>query len=256
MEIFDDLAAELDNLDRILAGLDEKAWLAPSAAAGWTVTDVVLHLAQTEESVASTVAAGHAAGPAGSGPSGGLLALAGAAPGTSVDDAVDAWVRRERAAPDVVHARWRAARVASVAPLRAADPATPLAWAAASLRPAALATTRLAEHWAHALDITDPLGIPFPDTDRLRHVAWLAHRTLPYAYGALGEQAPALRCALTAPDGVTVWEYGPADAESSISGPVGAFCRVGARRLAPDAAGLIAEGPDASRALALLRTYA
>ena len=46
------------------------------------------------------------------------------------------------------------------------------------IRPATLATTRLAEHWAHGLDITVPLGISFPDTGRLRHVAWLAHRSL------------------------------------------------------------------------------
>jgi hypothetical protein len=36
------------------------------------------------------------------------------------------------------------------------------------LKPATLATTRLAEHWAHGLDITRPLGIAFPDTARLR----------------------------------------------------------------------------------------
>ena len=53
----------------------------------------------------------------------------------------------------------------------------------APLKPATLATTRLAEHWAHALDIVEPLGIPFPDTDRLRHIAWLGHGTLPYAFG-------------------------------------------------------------------------
>lgn len=41
-------------------------------------------------------------------------------------------------------------------------------------KPRTLATTRSAGHWAHALDITDPLGITYPDMDRLRHVAWLA----------------------------------------------------------------------------------
>ena len=50
-----------------------------------------------------------------------------------------------------------------------------------------LATTRLAEHWAHGLDIAGPLGADFPDTGRLRHIAWLAHRTLPYALSLAGE---------------------------------------------------------------------
>ena len=49
--VFDDLAAEQDRLAGILSGLDEAQWLSPSGAAGWTVADVVLHLAQSEESV-------------------------------------------------------------------------------------------------------------------------------------------------------------------------------------------------------------
>jgi uncharacterized protein (TIGR03084 family) len=252
MGIFDDLEAELDSLDQVLAGLDQAAWLAPSAAAGWSVADVVLHLAQTEESVAETIAAG----PAGTRPPVGATADDASVDDASVDAAMDAWVRRERAKPGLVYARWRAARTASVAALRRADPDTPVTWVAAPLRPAVLATTRLSEHWAHALDITEPLGIPFPDTDRLRHVAWLAHRTLPYAFATAGEQAPPVRCELTAPDRATVWEYGPPDASSVISGPAGAFCRVAARRLAPAEAGLTTRGTDAALALGLLRTYA
>ena len=57
---------------------------------------------------------------------------------------------------------------------------------AAPVKPATLATTRLAEHWAHGLHITGPLGVDSPDTERLRHVAWLAHRTLPYAMTLAG----------------------------------------------------------------------
>jgi hypothetical protein len=33
---------------------------------------------------------------------------------------------------------------------------------------------RLAEHWAHGMDITGPLSLDFPDTGRLRHVARLS----------------------------------------------------------------------------------
>ena len=45
MAIFDDLEAEQDRLEEILGGLDAAQWTAPSAASGWTVADVVLHLA-------------------------------------------------------------------------------------------------------------------------------------------------------------------------------------------------------------------
>src|SRR5580704_16522744 len=180
MMVFDDLAAEQERLEGILGGLDEAQWVSASGAAGWTVADVVLHLAQSEESV-------------------------------------------------VVFGRWQRARRAALDALRGADPDRALAWVAAPVKPATLATTRLAEHWAHGLDITGPLGAEFPDTERLRHVAWLAHRTLPYAMTLAGEQPAPVRCELTAPDGATVWEFGPADAESSITGPAGDFCRVAAR---------------------------
>jgi uncharacterized protein (TIGR03084 family) len=240
--VFDDLVAEQDRLDAILGGLDEASWAAPSAAAGWTVADVVLHLAQTEEAVTATAAGAE---------------LAVRSPdGATLDEIMDRLVQAERPAPAAVLRRWRAARLAAVTALRAADPQQPLAWAAAPLRPATLATTRLAEHWAHGLDITGPLGITFPDTARLRHIAWLAHRTLPYAFVLAGEQPHNVFCALTAPDGTATWRYGPPDADSTITGPAGAFCRVAAQRLTPGQSGLLATGPGGATALGLLRTYA
>ncbi len=244
--IFDDLQAELDRLDGILAGLTPEQWAHESGAAGWTVTDVVLHLAQTEEAVVASGAAAAA----------GTTGENWRRTEESTDAAVERRVQAERAPADEVLARWRAARHEALATLRSADPDARLVWVAASLKPATLATTRLAEHWAHGLDITDPLGIPFPDTDRLRHVAWLGHSTLPYAFSLAGQDAHPLFCQLTAPDGTTVWRFGPPDADSSVAGPAGAFCRVGARRLAPERSGLVATGPHATAALAVLRNYA
>jgi uncharacterized protein (TIGR03084 family) len=242
MVVFDDLVAEQDALDAILGGLDDPDWAAPSAAAGWTVADVVLHLAQTEEAVTASAAG---------------AGLAVRSPdGATLDEVMDRLVRAERQPPAAVLQRWRAARLAAVAALRAADPDQPLPWAAAPLKPATLATTRLAEHWAHGLDITGPLGIPFPDTARLRHIAWLAYRTLPYAFALAGEQPQRVFCALTAPDGRDTWRYGPPDADSAITGPAGAFCRVAAQRLTPGQSGLLTSGPHGASALGLLRTYA
>jgi uncharacterized protein (TIGR03084 family) len=237
-----DLVAEQDRLESILDGLDDAEWRAPSAAEGWSVTDVVLHLAQSEEAVVESV-------------SGTTYRSRWGLPGDTVDQAMDRRVRAERDEPKVVYARWRAARRAAVDALRAADPQQSLPWAAAPLKPRTLATTRLAEHWAHALDICDPLGIPLPDTDRLRHVAWLGHGSLPYAFLLAGLEPRPVFCDLTGPNGDS-WQYGPPDAPSSITGDAGAFCRVGARRLPAARSGLRVEGPDAATALAILRNYA
>ncbi|SDK47828.1 hypothetical protein [Nonomuraea jiangxiensis] len=61
-----------------------------------------------------------------------------------------------------------------------------------------------------------------------------------------------VRCELTAPDG-TLWAFGD---PARIAGPAAEFCRVGARRLTPEQAGLTAEGPHAADALRVLRNYA
>jgi len=244
MSIFEDLAAEEERLEKILSGLDEAQWASASAADGWTIADVVLHLAQSEEAAAVTATHGTLRG--------GLGAVAG----ETVDARADAAVRAERAAPAEVFARWQRARQAALAAMRDADPDLAVQWMVGTIKPATLATTRLAEHWAHGLDIAGPLGADFPDTDRLKHIAWLAHRTLPYALSLAGEPAAQVRCELIAPDGEQVWRFGPAEADSAITGAAGEFCRVAAQRLDPARPGLAASGPHGAAALRLVRTYA
>jgi uncharacterized protein (TIGR03084 family) len=244
MGIFEDLGAEQERLEKILLGLDEAQWMSASGAEGWTIADVVLHLAQSEEAVQATATHGS------------LRGGFGAVAGDTMDQRAAEAVRMERGAPAEVFARWRRARQAALAALRAADPDQPVEWMVGTLKPATLATTRLAEHWAHGLDITGPLGVEFPDTERLRHVAWLAHRTLPYALGVAGQPPAAVRVEVTAPDGSGTWTFGPPDAESSITGAAGEFCRVAVRRLDPARTGLRASGPHGAAALRLVRTYA
>jgi uncharacterized protein (TIGR03084 family) len=245
MQVFDDLAAEEERLEAILSDLTPEQWLTESAAAGWTIADTVLHLAQSEEAVVASVATGTTGMPD--------VVLDGASDG--IDDIMERLVQAQRDKPDVVFERWRTARRAALDALRGADPDVPLGWVATRIKPRTLATTRLAEHWAHALDVAGPLGVPYPDTARLRNIAWLGHSTLPYAFAVAGEEPAPVRAELTGPDG-DVWVFGPDDAPSAISGSAGAFCRVGAQRLAPADSGLTTTGPAGARALALLRNFA
>jgi uncharacterized protein (TIGR03084 family) len=243
MTIFEDLAAEQDRLENILAGLDETRWASASGAAGWTVADVVLHLAQSEEAVTAAVTRVD------------LRTGLGAVARGTMDERAGEAVRRERSAPREVFGRWQRARRQAASALAGADLQRPVEWVGGPVKPATLATTRLTEHWAHGLDITVPLGLGFPDTERLRHIAWLAHRMLPYALALDGEQPADVRCELTAPDGSDAWRFGPPDAGSSITGPAGDFCRVAVRRLEPAQSAPEARGPHGGTALRLLRTY-
>ena len=244
-DVIDDLEREQDALAALLAKLSTADWLAGSRCDGWSVADVVLHLAQSEEVVVMTVAAA-AEGESGPDwrPSGG-----------TVEEAMETRVRQERATPSEIHQRWQTARRKAVTALRTADPKVPVRWVEGVLKPPTLATTRLAEHWAHALDIAVPLGSDYPDTERLRHIAWLAHSTLPYAFAKESLAPQPVYAELTAPDGA-LWQYGPPDAPSTITGPAGEFCRVGARRLAPDRTSLVARGPHGETALRILRNFA
>jgi uncharacterized protein (TIGR03084 family) len=241
-DIFEDLAAEYRQLDAVLGSLSPDQWSQPSDAEGWTVSDVVLHLVQTEEVI--------------TGPTIGEAKVFLSSTETTVDDMAADMVDAERGiAPADLLARWRKAAFATPDALRAHPPGMRLSWVRASLSPRTLATTRLAEHWAHALDITVPLGIPYPDTARIRHIAWLAHRTLPYAFSIEGLPEAPVFCDLTAPDG-TRWTFGDPEAPSRVTGPASDFCRVGARRVAPTQTALTAEGPHAADALRVLRNYA
>src|SRR6516225_9587179 len=186
MTIFDDLEAEEDRLQGILEGLDEAQWASPSGAAGWTVADVVLHLAQSEEAALASAT--------------GAVRAFRREPGATLDEVMDQRVRAERASPAQVFRRWRNARAAALAATRAADPQLSLPWAEARapLKPATLATTRLAEHWAHGLDITGPLGTPSPDTARLPHPAGLAPRPRRSACARPGPRPNGVFCELPA----------------------------------------------------------
>ena len=242
MDVVADLAAEEERLEELLSALTDEQWASPSAAPGWAITDVVIHLAQTEELVSASIAGG----------SRGEVWERG---DQTLDEAVAAVVAADQAPPAEVFERWKRARRAALDALRSADPQQRVPWAATPLRPQVLATTRLAEHWAHGLDIATPLGLPLPDTDRLRHIAWLGHRTLPYAFAVEGLDAQDIYCELTAPDGSTL-RFGPPGVESVIRGSLGEFCRIGARRLRPEESSMNCEGPHAADALRVLRNYA
>jgi uncharacterized protein (TIGR03084 family) len=243
--------AECDELDDYLAGLTDEQWGHPSACPGWSVSDVVLHLAQSEEGVISSFDHDDAGIPLAP-----YFERASGEGDGAVDGIVAAAVEAERPDdPSDVLGRWRTANAGVRERFRGADPGRRLAWITVPLAARTLATTRMSEHWIHGMDIREPLGEPAADTGRLELIARLAWRTLPYAFESVGERAPTVLLRLDGPDG-EVWELGEADAEVTVGGSAGEWCRLAARRLRPGETSLRAEGPGAARVLELVRTYA
>jgi len=242
-EIVEALGAQHAELDAALDPLDDADWARPSRCPGWTVADVVLHLAQTDELAASNAR----------GDTGGNDWAGG-----DVDSVVDAAVARERGAPPAeVLRRWRAAASAVRESLASADPRQPIPWVVGSLPARTLATTRLAECWVHTGDVLYALGTRQEPTDRLWHIARLAWRTLPYAFAKDGRKpAGGFGLKLRAPDGST-WEFGLDDDPATVvRGDALGFCLVAARRTTPERVDLSATGPDCDRVLDVVRTFA
>jgi uncharacterized protein (TIGR03084 family) len=244
------LVAQQAELGAILDGLSEADWTLPTRCDGWDVADVVLHLTQTDE-----MAIGSATGRFDQvlGALTGRQTLAG-----SVDEGAAAMVEGERGlAVDRLLHRWHSNTEELVGVLDSMDLSTRVAWVAGQLSARTLATTRLAETWIHTGDVTDAVGMVLPATDRLRLVARLAWRTLPYAFSSGGRQLHGpVAFHLTGPAG-DPWDYVPDDeAVTTITGPAVELCEVAARRLDPSTTSLTGVGPDAETVLDIIRTYA
>lgn len=243
--LVDDLAAEQQALVDLLEPIDADTWLTPTPAPGWDVRDTVAHLADTDDIAVDTCTAG----PRSLGALGAQCA--------SAEDLTLLGVIAGRKLPGAeVLAWWEQARSREQDVLRALDPAVRVPWGL-GMRPPSFVTARMMETWAHGLDIRAALGAADGDTDRLRHIAWIGLRALPYACSVAGVEPPAgpLRVELTLPSGA-VWVQGPEDAPDHITGPAGAFCRVFVQRLdADEATDLVATGDGARLALRVARAY-
>jgi uncharacterized protein (TIGR03084 family) len=235
----------------LLEGLDESGWQLPTPSCpGWTIADVVLHLAQTDEAAIASVRGDFGAEF--------TELFRGESSAGNVDEAAELMVTAERGTPGaVIGARWQA-RADEMRELFArADPHARVQWVSGDLSARTLATTRLSEAWIHTGDVAEALGVELEPSDRLWHVARLAWRTVPYAFARAGREAPnAVAFELRAPSGAT-WDFIPdVEPRTVIRGDAIDLCRDAARRAEPAATGLRGAGPDVDAVLELVRTYA
>ena len=246
--VIEALDAEQRGLAALVDVLDRDGLSRPSACSGWTITDVLLHLAQTNELAVASVAQ-RFADAVGSAPPVGEV--------SSVDEWADAVVDAERGTdPVVVRDRWAASAATQVQVFAACDPDARVQWVAGDMAARTLATTRLSETWIHAGDVAEGLGTTVESTDRLWHIARLVQRTVPYSYLRAGrEPHGSVGFRLWSPSGEP-WTFGPADAATVVSGPAAELCAVAGQRLDATVSSLRADGPDAADVLELVRTFA
>ncbi len=244
--IITDLAAEQSALARVLDSLSAGDWDVPTHAPGWSVRDQVSHLAFFNEAAARAIT-----DPEGFAAEVREFMQAGA-------DAEARYLARGRGmAPGGVLGWWRTASSALIAAARTLDPDVRVPWFGPAMSPASFITARLMETWSHGLDVVDVVDADRPDTDRLRHVAFLGVRTRAYSYAARGMEQPAapVRVELTSPSGEK-WILGDAGAADVIRGTATDFCRVVTQRRHMADTDLEIHGPAAEEWMAIAQAFA
>jgi uncharacterized protein (TIGR03084 family) len=242
-QICNDLAAEHDALDAIVADATEAQWTADTAADGWDVADTIVHLIQADmaATLAVTDAEGFQEAKANMG-AGGFDSVFGSRAGKSGADVL-VW--------------WRDERSKMLDAFRSRGPKERIPWFGPDMSTLSFATARLMETWSHGQDVADALGSPWPASDRLRHVAHIGVSTRGWSYVNRGESVPDgdVRVELTSPSGET-WTWGPEDATDRVTGPALDFCLVVTQRRHLDDVDLVTTGELATGWMEIAQAFA
>jgi uncharacterized protein (TIGR03084 family) len=242
-----DLRAESADLERLLV---PGALAVPTPAAGWTVRDQITHLAWFDGAAARAV----------TGPES-FREEVRAALAKGLD--TDLLVRERRSMADAEVLEWfGAARRHLIEVLSSADPAARIPWYGPDMGLVSFTTARLMETWAHGQDVADGLATGGHDgkrepADRLRHVAEIGVRALPWSFAVHGRPRPdaAVRVELTLPSGAP-WTAGPEDAADVVRGTALDFCLVVTQRRHPADVSLAVSGPVAEEWISIAQAFA
>jgi uncharacterized protein (TIGR03084 family) len=245
-QVLADLGAEGDQLEALVATLDEAGWRTPTAAKGWDVAHQIAHLAWTDEAAAAAATDKHAWDA--------VVLEAMADPDGFVDTEAAAGAQAETPA---LLARWHDARTSLVRTLTAFPVGQKMPWFGPPMSATSMATARLMETWAHGRDVAGALGVTFEADDRVRHVAYLGVRTRDFAFATNGIEAPAeeFRVELLLPSGETA-TFGPSDAAQSLRGSAYDFALLVTQRANRDDLDLTATGEDVDQWLDIAQAFA
>ena len=234
-EVRDDLLAEQEALDRVVADLTAEQFATPTPSPRWTVADQLAHLTYFDRNAALAIT-DPAAFPAT------VHALLESAAGG--DEGMDAFVLGtwRDLPPDELRAAWREGRAELAEAAATLRNDSRVAWYGPSMGAKSFLTARLMEVWAHGQDIVDAVGAERPATDRLKHIAQLGFITRKWSYVNRGMEPleGEVTVSLTAPSGER-WTWGD-DPDNSVTGPAEDFCLVVTQRRHVDDTDLVVTG--------------
>ena len=248
-ELSADLVAEHDQLDEMVATLDDAQWDRQTPAIGWAVRDQISHLAFFDDAAALALEDPDAFVPLSQAASDALVAG---------DDPMREHLARGRAmTPGDLLEWWRRARERLLVVASVTDPKARVPWFGPPMGARSFLSARVMETWAHGQDVADAFGLTRPATDRLRHVAHLGVGSREFSYALRSMDVPdePVRVELQARSGA-IWEWGPAGASSSVTGSALDFCLVVTRRRHPSATQLLISGDAAGQWMEIAQAFA
>ncbi len=240
--ILTDLVAEQQSFDQYLQKIPPRDWKKPTAAKGWSIQNLVAHLAHLEDIATSAVDEGTDPNAE--------VARAG-----SFEKLVKEGLKKgDSMRPQDVIEWWRLSRAATMDALWLRESEDRVMWFGGELSAKLMATFRIMETWAHGLDVYDKHGVEVEPTPRLKHVSFLGWKLLPVAFARAGEEFEPIRVEVMGPN-YSKWSFGPEGAPK-IKGPALEWCRyIVQRSPLKSCPGLVADGDVAEKALKLATAY-
>jgi uncharacterized protein (TIGR03084 family) len=243
--LLNDLRAESDDLDTIVASGGPDAPRTPTPAVGWSVGDTIGHLWFFDREARRAL----------EDPAGFIASLEAVV--ADPEGFMTAHLTKIRRLGESLVPAWREERRLLISAIEAIDPETRVPWYGPPMSPMSFATARLMETWAHGQDIVDALGTHRSPTDRLRHIAHLGIRTRAFSYEVKGLTPPdaPVFVVLTAPGGAQ-WAWGDPRAVDRVEGPALDFCLLVTQRRLPEDLALHVTGEAALEWISLAQAFA
>ncbi len=243
--IVNDLVAEGDDLDSIVAGLEPDKWRTATPAPGWTVAHQIAHLRWTDRASVKAATDPDAFQE--------ILAQAKSQPDLVDVDAANG----AQEDPAELLRTWRETRRNIAEVLLATKPGEKLPWFGPPMNAVSMATARLMETWAHGQDVADGLGIERTPTDRLKNVAHIAYRARGFAYMTNNLTPPdrSVYLELNGPSG-ELWTWGDPQDEQSVKGNALDFCLLAVQRRHRNECDVTSNGADADQWLEIIQAFA
>lgn len=247
--ICQDLAAVCDELDQLVAGLNETQWQLTTPFFNWTIKDEIAHLAYFDETATLAIQDREAFSK--------KLErfLADLKPGESMFETINK-IGRAKTNTQLL-ATWRDNRKVMIESLSRLDPKSRLPWYGPDMSAKSFATARLMETWAHGQDVFDTLKIRRKPALHLKHIAHLGYTTFAWSFlvRQLAIPTDPIRVELTGPTR-EIWSWGPEGAAQSVKGSADEFCLVVTQRRNIADTKLVVTGEAAKKWMQIAQAFA